>query len=70
MPGIARKVTWGIAAMAATKAARTGTRRALHDERGAVRLPRRVRRRNGFTTAVLWAVSAGIVLGVSDILRE
>jgi hypothetical protein len=70
MAGIAQKVTWGIAAMAATKVARAGTRRMLHNERGAVRLPETVKRRSGFGTAILWAASAGVLIGVSDILRE
>jgi hypothetical protein len=70
MPGMMQKVTWGVAAMAATKVARSGTRRALHDDGGAVRLPGAVRQRNGFLTAVLWAVTAGVLLGLSDILRE
>jgi hypothetical protein len=70
MSGLAQKITWGVAGMAATRAARTATRRALHNDRGANRLPRAARRKNGFATALFWAAGAGLLLGVSDILRE
>jgi hypothetical protein len=70
MPGMMQKVTWGVAAMAATKVARSGTRRARQPDRPPVVVQGAVRQRNGFLTAVLWAVTAGVLLGLSDILRE
>jgi hypothetical protein len=70
MAGIARKITWGLAAMAATRVVRSRTRKALHHDNGATRLPGASRRRRGLGTAVLWAAGAGALLGVADTLND
>lgn len=70
MAGIGRKITWGIAGMAASRIARGRTRKALHRDNGAPRLPRSVSRIRGFGTAVLWAAGAGALLGIADTMRD
>jgi hypothetical protein len=61
---------WGLIGSAATMLARTATRRAMHDPRGAPRLPRAARRSNGFGAMLLLAVAAGALLAVGDVLQE
>jgi hypothetical protein len=70
MAGIARKMAWGLLGAATTKATRVAARRALHNERGGPRLPSRVRRSRGLGSALVLAAGAGLVLAVSDLLRE
>jgi hypothetical protein len=70
MAGIGRKITWGLAGIVATRIARGRTRKALHRDNGATRLPHAAKRRGGFGTAVLWAASAGALLGLADTLRD
>jgi hypothetical protein len=68
--GIARRITWGIAGIAAAKLVRSRTRKALHRHNGSPRLPATVQRMRGFGTAVLWAAGAGALQGVADTLRD
>jgi anti-sigma factor RsiW len=68
--GVGRKLMWGLAGMAATKVARAGTRRAMHNPMGQPRLPMQARRRTGLGTAVMWAAGAGIVLAMADVFKE
>jgi hypothetical protein len=68
--GIGKKMMWGLAASTATRAARAGTRRALHTRYGAPRLPRPAKRRGGLSTALMWAAGAGIVLALADVFKE
>jgi hypothetical protein len=70
MAGIGQKLVWGLLGAATTRVTRNVTRRVLHNEAGRPKLPRRARRRNGLNTALLWAAGAGVVLAVSDVLRE
>jgi hypothetical protein len=56
--------------MTATKAARAGTRRALHTRYGSPRLPRQAKRRSGLSTAMMWAAGAGVVLALADVFKE
>lgn len=68
--GIGRKVMWGLAAATASKVARRGTRSAMHTDYGSVRLPRRVRAKNGLGTVLMFAVGTGVVLALADVLKE
>ena len=61
---------WTVAGTMASKAARRAARRALHGPAGDRRLPRRVRRSAGWGTALAWAIGAGVVLGLADVLAE
>jgi hypothetical protein len=70
MAGIGRKITWGLAGMAATRIVRSRTRKALHRDSGATRLPGTAKRRRGFGAALLWAAGAGALLGLADTLSD
>ncbi len=68
--GIGRKVMWGLAGAATTKATRAMTRRAMHNRYGSPRLPRPVQRKNGMGAALMLAAGAGLVLALSDVFKE
>jgi len=64
------QLAWGIAGAATTMVARAAVRRALHDRRGAPRLPRAARRDLRFSTMVMLAGAAGVALALGDVLQE
>lgn len=65
-----RAIVWGMAAGVTTRVARGATRRALHDDLGAPRLPRPARQRDSFATALLLAAGTGALLALADVLKE
>jgi hypothetical protein len=70
MAGFAQRITWGMAGFAVTRTARSVTRRRLRRDSGEPKVPRRARRSGGLGTALAWAAGAGVLLGLSDLLRE
>jgi hypothetical protein len=64
------RIMYAVAGTVAARAARRATRRALHHPGGTPKLPRRVRERGGWGTALAWAVGTGIVLGLADVLTQ
>jgi hypothetical protein len=65
-----RAVGLGLIGAATTMLARTATRKAMHTRHGAARLPRAVRRSDGFGTMLLLALAAGAMLALGDVLQE
>lgn len=63
---------WGLGMVGAavTMLARNATRRALHDQHGAPRLPRAARRSNGVTTLLIMAAASGALLALVDVVQE
>ena len=70
MSSLARKVMWGVAGGVTSKVVRRVTRKALHTDYGAPRLPNPVRRRSGFGTALMWAAGTGAFLALADVLKD
>ena len=68
--GRAATIGSGILGGTATKLTRSVTRRAMHDQHGAPRLPWSARHRSGLGTMLAWAVAMGVFLAVADVLRE
>ena len=68
--GRASAIGSGILGGTATQLARSVARRAMHDGSGAPRLPSSVRRRSDLGTLLAWALAAGVMLAVADLLRE
>ena len=66
----ARTVGLGMLGAAVTMLARKATRRAMHDERGAPKLPRATRRSNSVTMLLIVAAASGALLAFSDVLQE
>ncbi|HEY0020046.1 MAG TPA: DUF4235 domain-containing protein [Longimicrobium sp.] len=64
------KLVWMLAGTAASKMARKYTRNALHNERGAPRLPRRARRESGLGMMLGWAIATGAIMALADVLSE
>lgn len=60
----------GVVGSAATMLARRATRKAMHTEDGAPRLPRAARNNTGFAMFLALAAAAGIMLAVADVLQE
>lgn len=60
----------GLAGAATTMLARTMTRRAMHDRRGAPRLPRAAQRNQSFWMVIALATAAGVLLAVGDVLQQ
>ena len=60
----------GLVGGAATMLTRRATRRALHRRTGEPRLPDATRRREGFRTMIAWAIAAGVILALADVLIE
>jgi hypothetical protein len=66
----ARTVALGIVGAAVTMFARTATRRAMHDERGAPKLPRAARRTASATMLPIVAAATGALLALAEVLQE
>ena len=66
----ARTVGLGMLGAAVTMLARKATRRAMHDESGAPKLPRATRRSNSVTMLLIVAAASGALLAFSDVLQE
>lgn len=64
------KLMWMLAGTAASKMARKYTRKALHNDRGAPRLPRRARRESGLGMMLGWAIATGAIMALADVLSE
>ena len=64
------QIASGVLGGATTMIVRAVTRRAAHKQSGAPRLPRAARRRNGFGVMLMWAAAVGVVLAMSDVLKE
>lgn len=64
------KLLWMVAGTAASKMARKYTRSALHNERGAPRLPRKARRQSGVGMMLGWAIATGAIMALADVLKE
>jgi hypothetical protein len=60
----------GLVGGAATMLTRRATRRALYRRTGEPRLPPAARRREGFGAMLAWAVAAGVILALADVLLE
>lgn len=60
----------GLVGGAATMLTRRAARRALHRRTGEPRLPHAARNRDGFGTMLVWAVAAGVILALADVLLE
>lgn len=67
---LAENMTSMVLGGATTMVARRITRSALHDSFGESRLPERARSRRGLGMMLLWAVAAGVVLALADVLTE
>jgi hypothetical protein len=65
-----RTIGWGLVGAATTMLARRATRRAMHQQSGAPRLPRATRANNSFGMMLLLAASAGAMLALGDVLKE
>jgi hypothetical protein len=70
MSNIGRNVVYGVLGAATTRVARRATRKAMHTETGAPKLPVTARRRSGLGMALAWAAGAGAVLAIADVLQE
>lgn len=70
MANLSRKLLWMVVGTAASKIVRNRTRKAMHTEYGAPRLPRPVRRSSGLGTAVLLAAGTGALMALADVLNE
>ncbi|MDB4952173.1 MAG: hypothetical protein JWM27_4822 [Gemmatimonadetes bacterium] len=67
---LGRKLMWAVVGGVASKAARSLTRKAMHHQTGAPRLPTTVRHRRGMETALVLAVATGALMAVTDVLNE
>jgi hypothetical protein len=70
MANLSRKILWAVVGTAASKVVRSRTRKAMHTEYGAPRLPYPVRRRSGLGTAILLAAGTGALMALADVLNE
>jgi hypothetical protein len=71
MPGrLGGRLMWMVAGGTASRMARGYTRGMLVREDGAPRLPRRARRETGFGMMLVWAVLAGVLLALTDVLSQ
>jgi hypothetical protein len=70
MSRIARNIVYGVLGAATTRVARRATRKAVHTETGAPRLPQTARRRSGLGMTLAWAAGTGAALALADLLRE
>ena len=70
MANLSRKILWALVGTAASKVVRSRTRKAMHTEYGAPRLPSPVRRRSGFGTALALAAGTGALMALADVLNE
>ncbi len=70
MANLSRKILWAVIGTAASKVVRSRTRKAMHTEYGAPRLPYRVRRQSGLGTAIVLAAGTGALMALADVLNE
>ena len=70
MGKLAGKLIWMLAGTAASKMARTYTRKTLHNRAGAPRLPRKARRQSGVGMMLGWAIATGAIMALADVLKE
>ncbi len=70
MASLSRKLLWMVVGSAASKVVRNRTRKAMHNDYGAPRLPYRVRRRSGLGTAIILAAGTGALMALADVLSE
>jgi hypothetical protein len=68
--GLGGKLMWAVAGSAASKMARNYTRRTLHTDYGAPRLPRKARRQSGLGMMLGWAVLTGVIMALADMFKE
>lgn len=61
---------WGLIGSATTMMTRRATRKAMHRDDGAPRLPRAARHNTGFVMFLALAAAAGVVFAIADILQE
>jgi len=66
----AHNIGWAMVGAAMTMLARWATRRAMHEQSGAPRLPRAARRNRTFGMMLLLAGAAGALLALGDVLQE
>jgi hypothetical protein len=66
----ARTVALGVVGAAVTMVARKATRRAMHDESGAPKLPRAARRTDSVTMLLIMAAATGALLALVEVLQE
>jgi hypothetical protein len=65
-----RTIGWGMVGAATTMLARRATRRAMHEQSGAPRLPHAARRKHTFGMMLMFASLAGALLALGDVLQE
>jgi hypothetical protein len=65
-----QNLSWGLIGAGTTMIVRTTTRDVLHLDNGTPRLPRVTRRNPSFGMMLLLAATAGVVLGVADVVQE
>jgi hypothetical protein len=66
----ARTIGLGMVSAAVTMLARNATRRAMHDQSGAPKLPRAARRSDSVTMLLIVAAASGALLALADVLQE
>ena len=66
----ARTIGLGMVGSAVTMLARNATRRAMHDETGAPKLPRAARRSDSVTMLLIVAAASGALLALAEVLQE
>jgi len=67
---VARRIVFAVLGTAASSIVRKRTRGALHDNWGAPRLPRPVRRQSGLLSALVMAAITGVLMALADIFNE
>lgn len=67
---LGRSLMWAAAGGLTSGVVRRATRRAMHTEYGAPRLPPAARKRRGFGNAMMWAAGTGAMLALADVLKE
>lgn len=63
-------LTSGLVGGITTMLTRSAVRKAMYAKDGAPRLPRRAQQQQGIGTMLMWAVAAGIILAVADVLLD
>lgn len=61
---------WGLVGSATTMLARSATRKAMHRDDGAPRLPRAARFNHDALTFLALAAATGVVFAIADVLQE
>ena len=70
MANMGRNLMWAMAGGLTTGVVRRATRRAMHTEYGATRLPAAARQRRGLSSALMFAAGTGAMLALADVLKE